>query len=97
MEGEVDEAKIQLFEAIAESDDTLLEKYLEGEELSTEEMFEGIRKGIADGVIIPVLAASAERGIGVDRLLDVVAGSAPSPVDRSRWVSEEGEDRKSVV
>ena len=60
MEDEVDEAKIQLFEAIAESDDTLLEKYLEGEELSTEEAFEGISKGIADGVIIPVLAASAE-------------------------------------
>jgi elongation factor G len=92
MEGEVDEAKIQLFEAIAESDDTLLEKYLEGEELSTEEAFEGIRKGIADGVIIPVLVASAERGIGVDRLLDVIAGSAPSPADRSRWINEEGDE-----
>ena len=90
MEDEVDEAKIQLFEAIAESDDTLLEKYLEGEELSTEEMFEGIRKGIADGVIIPVLAASAERNIGMDRILDVIAGSAPSPVDRSRWIDEKG-------
>jgi elongation factor G len=92
MEDEVDEAKIQLFEAIAESDDTLLEKYLEGEELSTEEMFEGIRKGIADGVIIPVLAASAERNIGMDRILDVIAGSAPSPVDRSRWIDEKGNE-----
>jgi elongation factor G len=92
MEEEVDAAKVQLFEAIAESDDTLLEKYLEGEEFSTEEAFEGIRKGIADGVIIPVLAASAERLIGVDRLLDVIAGSAPSPADRSRWVTEEGEE-----
>ena len=92
MEDEVDAAKIQLFEAIAESDDTLLEKYLEGEELTTEEAFEGIRKGIADGVIIPVLAASAERMVGVDRLLDVVAGSAPSPADRSRWVTEEGRE-----
>jgi elongation factor G len=55
-------------------------------------MFEGIRKGIADGVIIPVLAASAERNIGMDRILDVIAGSAPSPVDRSRWVEEEGEE-----
>src|SRR3712207_4216524 len=91
MEDEVDEAKIQLFETIAESDDTLLEKYLEGEELSTEEMFEGIKKGIADGVIIPVLAASAERMIGIDRILDVVAGSAPSPADRSRWINERGE------
>ncbi|HSL01071.1 MAG TPA: elongation factor G [Rubrobacteraceae bacterium] len=92
MEDEVDEAKTQLFEAIAESDDTLLEKYLEGEEISTEEAFEGIRKGIAEGLIIPVLAASAERMIGVDRLLDVVAGSAPSPADRSRWIDEGGNE-----
>ena len=91
MEGEVDTAKTQLFEAIAESDDTLLEKYLEGEEISTDEAFEGIRKGIADGLIIPVLAASAERMIGVDRLLDAMAGSAPSPADRARWISEDGE------
>ena len=92
MEDEVDEAKTQLFEAIAESDDTLLEKYLEGEEITTEEAFEGIRKGIAEGLIIPVIAASAERMIGIDRLLDVVAGSAPSPADRSRWVTEGGEE-----
>ena len=92
MEDEVDAAKTQLFEAIAESDDTLLEKYLEGEEISTEEAFEGIRKGIADGLIIPVLAASAERMIGVDRILDAVAGSAPSPADRTRWTTEGGQE-----
>jgi len=92
MEDEVDEAKTQLFEAIAESDDTLLEKYLEGEEITTEEAFEGIRQGIADGLIIPVIAASAERMIGIDRLLDVIAGSAPSPADRSRWVTQEGQE-----
>jgi elongation factor G len=92
MEEEVDRAKVQLFEAIAESDDTLLEKYLADEEFTTEEAFEAIKKGIADGLIIPVVAASAERGIGVDRLLDVIAGSAPSPADRSRWVSAEDEE-----
>ncbi len=90
MEGEVDAAKVQLFEAIAESDDTLLEKYLEGEEFTTEEAFEAIRKGIADGLIIPVLAASGERMIGVDRLLDVIAGSAPSPKNRCQWVDAAG-------
>ena len=92
MEDEVDAAKLQLFEAIAESDDTLLEKYLESEELTAEDTFEGIRKGISDGLIIPVLAASAERVIGVDRLLDVIAGSAPSPTERSRWTSEAGKE-----
>jgi elongation factor G len=92
MESEVEEAKVRLLETIAESDDTLLEKYLEGEELSTEEMFEGLRRGIADGVIIPVLAVSAEKMIGVDRVLDVIAGSAPNPVDRCRWTTESGEE-----
>src|ERR687885_413865 len=92
MEEEVEEAKVTLLETIAESDDTLLEKYLEGEEITTEEMFEGLRRGIADGVIIPVLAASVEKMVGVDRLLDVIVGSAPSPVDRSRWITEEGEE-----
>src|SRR5918995_303145 len=91
-EGMEDEAKTQLFEAIAESDDTLLEKYLEGEEITTEEAFDGIRKGIAEGLIIPVLAASAERMIGIDRLLDVIAGSAPSPSDLERWITEGGEE-----
>ncbi len=92
MQDEVNTAKTQLFEAIAESDDTLLEKYLEGEEISTEEAFEGIRRGIAEGLIIPVLAASAERMIGVDRLLDAIAGSAPSPADVVRWTTEDGRE-----
>jgi elongation factor G len=92
MEEEVEEAKVRMLETIAESDDTLLEKYLEGEELTTEEAFEGLRRGIADGVIIPVLATSVEKMIGVDRVLDVIARSAPSPVDRSRWTTEEGEE-----
>ena len=92
MEEEVEAAKLLVFETIAESDDTLLEKYLEGEELTTEELFEGLRRGIADGVIIPALAASAERGIGVDRVLDVIAGSAPSPIDRCRWKTTKGSE-----
>ena len=92
MEEEVEEAKVQVLETIAESDDTLLEKYLEGEELTTEEAFEGLRRGIADGVIIPVLATSVEKMIGVDRVLDVITGSAPSPADHSRWTTEDGEE-----
>ena len=92
MEEEVEEAKVQVLETIAESDDTLLEKYLEGEELTTEEAFEGLRRGIADGVIIPVLATSVEKMIGVDRVLDVIVGSAPSPADHSRWTTEDGEE-----
>ena len=91
MEDDVEEEKVRLLEAVAESDDTLLEKYLEGEEITTEEMFEGLRRGIADGVIIPVLATSVEKMVGVDRVLDVIVGSAPSPADRSRWTTVGGD------
>src|SRR5918912_2660138 len=92
MEDEVEEAKVQVLETIAESDDTLLEKYLEGEEITTEEAFEGLRRGIADGVIIPVLATSVEKMIGVDRVLDVIAGSVPSPVDHPRGTNQDGDE-----
>src|SRR4028119_2381934 len=85
MEDDVEAAKLLVLETIAESDDTLLEKYLEGEELTTEELFEGLRRGIADGVIIPVLAPSAAQMIGVDRILDAIAGRAPRPGAPRGW------------
>src|SRR5215208_1990904 len=49
-------------------------------------------QGDRRGRHIPVLAAGAERMIGIDRLLDVIAGSAPSPSDLERWITEEGEE-----
>lgn len=75
-------AREQLMEAVAETDDALLEKYLEEGELSDQEIVHGVKLGFAAGVIAPVLVGAAARPIGVDRVMQLVAEEFPSPLDR---------------
>lgn len=70
-----------LVEAIAEEDESLLEKYLSGEELNPEEIMEGIRKATLAITICPVLCGSAFKNKGVQPLLDSTVALLPSPVD----------------
>jgi elongation factor G len=72
----------QLVEAVAETDDELLTKYLDGTELTAEELTRGLRTGIASGAVVPVLVAAAAKNIGTAQLLDVLANDFPSPKDR---------------
>ncbi|HXK33075.1 MAG TPA: elongation factor G [Dehalococcoidia bacterium] len=74
-------AREQLIEAVAEADDDLLNKYLEGEELSSGEITAALKKGIAAGIVIPVFAGSATKLIGVPTLLDAMLADCPSPAD----------------
>ncbi len=75
-------ARMELIEKIAEADDELLEKYFETEELSDEEITQGLAKGILDGSIVPVLCGSATRNIGVQPVMDLITSTFPSPADR---------------
>ena len=77
----VEEYKEILTEASAESCDELLMKYLEGEELTREEVVEGLRKGVMEGKIIPVLCGSAYKNIGISKLMDFITFALPSPMD----------------
>ncbi|OPX86273.1 MAG: Elongation factor G [Pelotomaculum sp. PtaB.Bin104] len=70
----------QLVEAAAEGDDDLTMKYLEGEELTPEEIKDGLKKSIAQAKVVPVLAGSATKNIGVAQLMDVAAEYFPAPV-----------------
>jgi elongation factor G len=70
-----------LIEAVAEVDDTLTHKYLEGEELSTEEIHHGLRLGTLQSKFVPVLAGSALRNKGIQPMLDAVTYYLPSPID----------------
>ncbi|MBL7071365.1 MAG: elongation factor G [Candidatus Omnitrophica bacterium] len=70
-----------LVEGVAESDDALLEKYLESGALSTEEIKGAFRKGVVDGNIIPIIAGSAINGVGIKELLNVIVNYLPSPAD----------------
>jgi elongation factor G len=80
---DVDAMRSSLVDAVAESDDALLEKYLEAGELSPDELNSGLQKGIQSGKIVPILAGSAEKEIGLTELLDLIANSFPSPLDRT--------------
>ena len=70
-----------IFEAVAEYDEGLLEKYLEGEEITEEELVAAIRKATIDVKIVPVLCGSAFKNKGVQRLLDAILAYLPSPMD----------------
>lgn len=66
-------------EAVASTDEELMDKYFEGEELSNDEKIKGLKLGMADGSIIPVFAVSGLTGIACDMLLDFVADVCPAP------------------
>jgi elongation factor G len=79
---QADQHREKLIEAAAETDDSLITKYLEGEELTAEELANGVRAGIASGAIVPVLTGSATKVIGGRRALDSIATLFPSPLHR---------------
>lgn len=71
----------KMIEAIAVTDDVLMEKYLEGEDLTIEEVNKGIRKATLAGIFVPVLTGTALKNKGVQPLLDAVTAYLPSPLD----------------
>jgi len=82
MKDKVEEYRKVLVEQIAEhSTDELLEKYLAGRELSTDELISGLRAATISGKVVPVLAGSALKNKGVQPLLDAVINLLPSPLD----------------
>ena len=79
--GDFDSARERLIEAVAESDDTLADKYLEGEEITAEEVTAGAREAIRNGDLTPILVTSATQNIGVEELVQVMRDFLPSPAD----------------
>jgi elongation factor G len=71
----------KLLESVADSDDILMEKYLEGEELTEDEVRDGLRKGTLSGKIVPMTCGSAFKNKGVQLLLDAVIDYLPAPSD----------------
>jgi elongation factor G len=73
--------RLKLVESVAETDDALTEKYLEGEALTEAEIRQALRKGTIDGSIVPMLCGSAFKNKGVQLLLDAVLDYLPSPLE----------------
>ncbi len=94
MSSEVEEYRKKLVEKIAESDDTLLEKYLEGGTLTDEEIIKGVKEGAITKRFIPVACGSATSNIGVSFLLDSIVLCLPSPVDMAKISPIKGKNPK---
>ncbi|NJM71929.1 MAG: elongation factor G [Scytonema sp. RU_4_4] len=81
MVAQVEEYRAKLIEAVAETDDNLMTKYFEGEELTEDEIRTALRKGTVTGTIVPTLCGSAFKNKGVQLLLDAVVDYLPAPID----------------
>ena len=77
----IEELYNQLTEAVAETSEEMLEKYFSGEELTLEEIKNGLRVGTLNGEIFPVVISSATKDVGISTLLDMIIDYLPSPAD----------------
>jgi len=82
----------KLVESIVESDDSLMERYLEGIEIETKEIAAALEKAVASGTTVPVLVGSATKGIGVDLLADFMVDEIPSPAERPPAMARRAEE-----
>ena len=81
LKDKIAELRHELIEAVVEHDEELLEKYLEGQDLSVEELRRAIRKATLSGTFTPVLCGASFKNKGVQRLLDAVVDYLPAPID----------------
>ena len=79
MQAAAEEARAALVEAAAEGDDELIEKFLEGVELTGAEVTRGLKEATLNGVVVPILYCAGESGTGVDALLDAFVELMPAP------------------
>ena len=81
MKDKAEEYRQQMVEAICETDEELLDKFLEGEEISVNELKKALRKATIDNEIVPILCGTAYRNKGVQMLLDAIIEYMPAPTD----------------
>ncbi len=93
----IDKYRNNLLEKVAENDDTLLEKFLEGKEITHDELKAGIRKATIGYKIVPVIPGSSLRNKGVQPLLDAVIDYLPSPVDLGQVTGKDPKTEEEVV
>jgi elongation factor G len=96
MQDLVESEREAFIENVAEADDALIEKYLEGETLTDEEIKATLRKGTLARTFVPVLCGSATKNIGIDLFMDFVVNCMPSPIDRGPIVGINTTDNSEI-
>lgn len=93
----MDQMHEELIEYIAESDDSMLEKFFEEGSLSEEDLREGLHDAIINGSLIPLVATSAQTNVGVNRLLDFISKYYPSPGDLSKSLKKRTDSDSELI
>ena len=96
LQDSVESEKEELIENIAEADDELVERYLEGETLSEDELKAALRNGTLSRTFVPVVCGSAAKNIGIDLLLDLIVNALPSPADRGVRIGSDPANNQEV-
>lgn len=87
----------EIAEVVAGSDEVLMEKYFSGEKFTREDLLRGVTTALLSGEAVPLLVGSAEKGIGIDILLNMIVNYMPSPDDERAHIGfrfDQGEERK---
>lgn len=92
----VKECKNIVVEAVAETDEKLLEKYFSEGTLSEKDIYEGLMAGTAKGEIVPVMCGSAIKGIGIETILQDIVQWFPSPVETKKIEASDGINRNNI-
>ncbi len=90
MDDEVEEARTGLIEAVAETDEDLMNEYFEEGTLEGDKLLDGLRRAVSGGEVIPLLCGSALHNMAIDRLLDFLVEASPSAEDRGELPAESG-------
>ena len=96
LKDEVAAEREALIENIAEADDALVERYLEGDSLSEEDLKNALRKGTLARTFVPVLCGSSTENIGIDLLMDFMVAAMPSPLDAAPKVGTDPGTKKEI-
>ncbi len=87
LKDKVEELRASMVEAACGTDDELIEKFLNEEEITNEEIYKGIQKGLIDSTVIPVLCGASLNAIGSHLLLDYIINTCPSPLDKPDYIA----------
>jgi elongation factor G len=90
MQAEVQEYREKLLDSVVETDEALMERYLEGQELSTEEVAKALKEAVTRGDVFPVACGVASKNLGTTAVLDLLVEGVPSPAKKGAPISVDG-------
>src|SRR5436309_12647656 len=97
VQAEVDQYREKLLDAVVETDEALMERYLEGQELSPEEVAHALKEAVTRGEVFPVACAVASKNLGTTALLDLLVEGVPSPAKKGAPISVDGDGTAAFV